>query len=255
MKSETKTIKGSIVPSIGLGTWDLRGSQCEKVVELALEIGYRHIDTAKMYDNEENIGNALKRAGISRNELYITTKVWPQDYKKDLFFRSVETSLNKLQLDQVDLLLLHWPKDEATNIKATDYLMQCHEMKYAKHIGVSNFNLPQLKQAQKQAPIFCNQVKYHPYEPKRELLKYMQEQNLLITAYQPLSKGELLSDPGLEETGKAYGKSSIQVALRWLVQQQNVVAIPKASSREHLESNLNVFDFELDEDDMRKFGA
>jgi 2,5-diketo-D-gluconate reductase B len=251
MKSETKSIKGINVPSIGLGTWDLRGSQCEKVVELALEIGYRHIDTAKMYANEESIGYVLKKAALPRNELFITTKVWPQDYAKDNFFRSVETSLNDLQLEQVDLLLLHWPKDDATDTKATEYLLKCYEMKYARHIGVSNFSINQLKKAQKQAPVFCNQVKYHPYENKRELLKYIQEQDLLFTAYQPLGKGNLKDDANLTEIGKKYNKTAIQVALRWLIQQKNIVAIPKASSRQHLEENLEVFDFELDEDEMR----
>src|SRR6185312_14511869 len=171
MLSETKTIKGINVPALGFGTWNLRGKECEKVLESALEVGYRHIDTAEMYANEEAIGNVLKRTSIPRDELFITTKVWQTHYQKDDFFRSVEQSLKSLQIPQIDLLLLHWPSDNKTNIEATEFLNQCLEMKYTKNIGLGNFNLSQLKQAQKQAPIFCNQFKFHPYEKHDELVK------------------------------------------------------------------------------------
>src|SRR5665213_2533035 len=143
---QTKTIQNTPVPAIGLGTYDLKGAACEKAIETALELGYRHIDCAEMYANQHWIGNVLKRTKMPRNELFITTKVWPSSYPKDLFFKSVSKSLQDLQLDQVDLLLLHWPKDDKTNIQATEYLLECFQKGFAKHIGVSNFSISQLKQ-------------------------------------------------------------------------------------------------------------
>ena len=246
----TITIQDIPVPTLGFGTWDLRGKDCEKALESALEVGYRHIDTAEMYANEDAIGSVLKRTTVPREELFITTKVWPNHYKENLFFKAVDQSLKFLQLEQVDLLLLHWPKDNKTNIQATEYLLQCFDKGYAKHIGVSNFDMAQLKQAQKQAPIFCNQIKYHPYLNHKELVKYMQDQNLLITSYSPLKEGIIKDDRRLAEIGKKYGKSSSQVALRWLVQQKNVAAIPKAASIEHQKENLDIFDFELKADEI-----
>lgn len=248
-----KTIRSVNVPSIGLGTWDLRGHACEKAVASALNVGYRHIDTAEMYDNEEFVGAGVKNSGIPRDDIFITTKVWPTHYGKDAFFKAVDTSLKKLKMDQVDLLLLHWPKDDETNIKATEYLLQCHEQKLAKQIGVSNFSIAQLKQAQSQAPIFCNQVKYHPYEKKRELLKYAQDQDVLLTAYSPLGSGDLKDDARLKSIGEKYGKSAIQIALRWLIQQPQMVTIPKAGTEAHQKANLDIFDFELTEEEMAIF--
>jgi len=248
---KSKTIQKTLVPSLGFGTWDLRGKDCEKVLESALEVGYRHIDTAEMYANEDAIGKVLKRTTIPRDELFITTKIWPNHYKENLFFKAVDQSLKSLQLEQVDLLLLHWPKDDKTNIQAMEYLLQCFDKGYAKHIGVSNFDVAQLKQAQTQAPIFCNQIKYHPYLNHGELVKYMQEQDLLITSYSPLKEGIVKHDKKLETIGKKYNKTASQVALRWLVQQKNVAAIPKASSPEHQKENLDVFDFELDAEEMK----
>jgi len=247
----SKTIQNTNVPAIGLGTYDLRGIACEKAVESALELGYRHIDTSEMYANEEEIGNVLKRTPIPRDELFITTKVWPNHYTEKLFFKSVDQSLKSLQLDQVDLLLLHWPKDNETNIKATEYLLECYHKGYAKHIGVSNFDLAQLKQAQKQAPVFCNQFKYHPYQSHHELVAYMQQEDLLITAYSPLEVGSLRNDKKLAAIGKKYNKTASQVALRWLVQQKNVAAIPKAASVEHQKENLDIFNFELDAEEIK----
>jgi len=250
MISKIKTIQNTRVPSLGFGTWNLRGNHCEKVLESALEVGYRHIDTAEMYANEDAIGHVLKRSAIARNELFITSKVWQTHYSKNDFFKSVEQSLKSLQISSLDLLLLHWPADQKTNIEATEFLNICREMGYSKHIGVANFSMEQLKQAQKQAPVFCNQIKYHPYEKHPELVKYMQEQDLLITAYSPLDVGKLIDDKQLASIGRKHNKTASQVALRWLVQQKNVSAIPKASSKEHQIENLDIFDFELDGEDL-----
>jgi 2,5-diketo-D-gluconate reductase B len=243
--NEFKIIKGVKVPSIGLGTYDLRAKSCETVLETALELGYRHIDTAQMYDNEKNIGNVLGKTAVKRDNLFITTKVWPTNYNKDKFFKSVEKSLKDLQLEQVDLLLLHWPADTATNIKATEYVNECQELKYAKHIGVSNFSLAQLRQAQKQTTIFCNQV---PPESLREMPK---DEDILLAAYSPMKNRNRAMDQKLEAIGKKYGKSAMQVLLRAYIQQPNVVTIPKASSVTHLKENLEVFDFKLNEEEMK----
>ena len=247
-------IQGQAVPLLGLGTYALRGKDCERTVETALSIGYRHIDTAQFYGNELAIGIALQNTNFPRAELFITTKVWPSNFSKRNFIPSVEKSLEELKMDYVDLLLIHWPREDNTNRETTEYLLQCHELKYAKNIGVSNFNIGQLKQAQKQAPIFCNQIEYHPYSQNVEMLEYGRKNDILVTAYSPLSVGKLRNDMNLKSIGKKYDKSSSQIALRWLVQ-QNIAAIPKASSPEHLKENLHIFGFELSEEDMRKISG
>jgi 2,5-diketo-D-gluconate reductase B len=250
VKANVITIKGVSLPALGFGTYDLYGKECERAIESALEIGYRHIDAAPFYRNEDHVGIGIKNSGLNREELFITTKVWPDDFAEDKFFKSVEKSLKDLQLDCVDLLLLHWPRDNDTNIKATEYLLTCYNNGLAKQIGVSNFNMAQLKQAQKQAPIFCNQIKYHPYLNENEMLAYMQEQDLLFTAYSLLGEGSLKKDKTMEELGKKYDKTPVQIALRWLVQQPNVSAIPKAIGPGHQKENIDIFDFELSGEDI-----
>jgi 2,5-diketo-D-gluconate reductase B len=248
---ERKMIRNVFIPSIGLGTYELRGASCERSLATAFEIGYRHIDTAQMYENEEAIGKAIRAAQLQREQMFITTKVWPNNFSKKKFIPSVESSLKKLQLDQVDLLLLHWPADDETNKEATEFLLQCLEKKYARLIGVSNFSISQLKQAQLQAPVWCNQVRYHPLDQKHELLRYMQDEDLLLTAYSPLGLGKLSNRPSLADIAKRYNKTPNQLILRWLVQQKNIAAIPKAASAEHQKENMNIFDFELTDADMQ----
>jgi diketogulonate reductase-like aldo/keto reductase len=238
------------VPALGLGTYKLDGRAGEEAISVAISIGYRHLDTAQFYRNEDVVGNAVKRSGINRKEFFIVTKVWPGDFNKRNFVPNVERSLRLLKSDYIDLLLLHWPSDEATNDRAVELLAECHTKGYARLIGVSNFSIAQLKRAQRRAPIFCNQVEYNPYRNQQEMLKYVQENELLMTAYSPLAVGRIERDKTLTSLAEKYQKTPGQIVLRWLLQQKNVSPIPKANNEKHLKENRDVFDVEISEEDM-----
>jgi len=251
MNQKILTIQNTQIPALGLGTYKLTGRAGEKEILRALQLGYRHIDTAEMYGNEEEVGNAVKQSGIARGEIFITTKVWPNNFSKAKFIPGVEDSLRKLKVDTVDLLLLHWPADDETNRLAVDLLNQCHQKQYAKLVGVSNFTIAQLKIAQAAAPACCNQVEYSPYNNNKTLLTYMQQQGMMLTAYSPLARGAVLQEAVIKKLAAAYNKTGAQIVLRWLLQQDNVSAIPKAADEQHSRQNLEVFDFELSEEDMK----
>lgn len=244
---------GRLMPALGLGTWDLRGNACFKAVQWALQIGYRHIDTAEMYGNEEEIGKALKAAGIPRNELFITTKVWTNHHKDGDFRRAADESLQRLGLSQVDLLLIHWPHEAVPLAETLGALCQLAKEGKALGIGVSNFPVPLLKEAVSLAtvPLACDQVPYSLTKNQAKLLSYARSQKITLCAYTPLERGGLLNHPGLKEIAKKHGKTTAQVALRWLLQQGGVAAIPKASGEKHLRENIEVFDFELSPADLK----
>lgn len=241
--------KAGVVPTLGFGTYRLTGNEGIKSIEYALEIGYKHLDTAEVYENETEVGKALKNSSINRDEIFITTKVFPTDFKR--LIAAVEESLKKLKTDHVDLLLLHWPSDDETNKIAIDHLNETLNRGYTKNIGVSNFNLHQLSKAIAQAPIICNQVEYHPFLSQQKMLTYLKEQNMFLTAYSPLAKGRVFKDATLQELAKNYKKATSQVVLRWLIQQGDIVVIPKASSTERVKENMNIFDFKLTDEDMQ----
>ncbi|MBS7563475.1 aldo/keto reductase [Mucilaginibacter sp. Bleaf8] len=244
------------IPALGFGTYQLKGDACVQSTETALRLGYRHLDTAEFYHNEAEVGKAMRNSGLDRKEIFLTTKVWPTNITKSKFLPAVEESLRQLKLDYVDLLLIHWPADdELTNRTAVDILAECLHKQYARLIGVSNFSIPQLQQAQSQAPIVCNQVEYHPYYSQQEMLDYLNSNNMFLTAYSPLGQGNMLDDATLKDVAAHYGKSVSQVVLRWLLQQPGVSVIPKASSEKHQSENLNIFDFELDAEHMERISA
>jgi len=236
------------IPKVGLGTYKLTGYEGIKSIEDALQIGYRHIDTAQVYNNEQETGKAVRNSKIGREKIFITTKVWPSDFNNLLSI--VEESLSKLKTDYVDLLLLHWPSDEESNKIGVEYLNAALHKGYTKSVGVSNFNLDQLAIALAQAPIICNQVEYHPFLSQQKMLTYLRQQNMFLTAYSPLALGKVVKDETLQQIAKKYKKTSSQVALRWLIQQGDIAVIPKASSSERRKENLNIFDFELAPNDM-----
>lgn len=248
-------IRSVKIPALGFGTFRLQGNDCLEGVLDALSIGYRHIDTAQMYKNEEEVGKAIKNSPVPRNEIFLTTKVTPGNFSKENFLPSVESCLKKLQLDSVDLLLLHWPSDDESNKIAVEELSKAQQKGYAKLIGVSNFNHRQTEAALKQADIICNQVEYHPYLGQRKILKYIREYDMMLTAYSPLGVGKILSDNLILSLAEKYNKTPAQIVLRWFMQQENVSAIPKASDRKHREANFNIFDFELSGEDMDKIFA
>ncbi|QJD94492.1 aldo/keto reductase [Mucilaginibacter robiniae] len=244
------------IPVLGFGTYTLTGNKGIEATETALRIGYRHLDTAEFYKNEAEVGKGMRNSKLDRKDIFLTTKVWPTNLDKNKFIPAVEESLRQLNQEYVDLLLIHWPADnEDTNCSAVDLLAECLHKQYARLIGVSNFSIPQLEQAQKQAPIVCNQVEYHPYYSQKEMLDYVQENGLFLTAYSPLGQGDMLNEPVLKNIAAEYNKTVSQVVLRWLIQQPQVAAIPKASSEKHQLENLQIFDFELRDEDMEKISG
>lgn len=239
------------IPALGFGTFRLGGQDCLDGAADALDIGYRHLDTAQMYKNEEFVGEAIERSGIQRDEIFLTTKVTPDNMAKEKFIPSVEESLKKLRTDHVDLLLIHWPSHDEANKEAIHELTLAKEKGYARLIGVSNFTLRQLKSAKELAEISCNQVEYHPYLGQEKILSFIHENNMFLTAYSPLGVGKILKDEIIISLSEKYGHSPAQIVLRWHIQQENVAAIPKASDRKHRKDNFEIFDFELSDDDMQ----
>ena len=253
MSTDTIIKRGITIPMVGVGTYQLTGSDGEKSIETALQLGYRHIDTAQFYKNEEEVGNAIHNSGLARENIFLTTKIWPSDFHR--IIAAVENSLRKLQTAYVDLLLLHWPSDDETNKKAVDSLNKVLSKGYSKSIGVSNFSISQLDSAIALAPLICNQVEYHPFLAKQKMLAYLKEQDMFLTAYSPLALGKVAKNTLLMDIARKYKKTASQVALRWLIQQDDVAVIPKASSMERQKQNLDIFDFELSSEDMASIFA
>ena len=245
------------IPLIGLGTWKLKGAECTKVVKEALELGYRHIDTALAYENHKDIAKAIK--DIKREELYLTSKFSIEEVD----FESCETSLDtlcsrileELDTEYLDLLLIHSPDHELPMEQAIFAMEKLRSKKRIKYIGVSNFTVHHMQNMiHHGAYFYCNQVEFHPYLYQKELLDYCLQHHIQVVAYRPFGKGELLQEPLFAFLGKKYNKSSAQVILRWLIQ-KNIPAIPKASSKERLKENIEVFDFTLSDTEMTAIDA
>jgi 2,5-diketo-D-gluconate reductase B len=239
------------IPAIGLGTWALRGEACAKAVTAALQIGYRHIDTATMYDNEGQVGQGLRASGVKRDDCFVTTKVWSSDIGEGDLQRSAEASLRRLQVSTVDLLLIHWPNPSIPLKESIAALCDAKRRGLARHIGVSNFPIDLLRQAARLAtePILANQCECHPRLDQTALIEACREISAAFVSHRPLSKGAVATDPLLSRIGAVHKKSAAQVALRWHIQ-GGLVAIPKAARREHLEENLAIFDFRLSETEI-----
>lgn len=241
------------IPKVGLGTYKLTGREGVQSIEDALHIGYRHIDTAQLYENEEEVGKAVRQSGIDRAELFITTKIWPSDFRRLL--PAVENSLRKLKMEQVDLLLLHWPSDDEANKAGLEALNGVLHKQYARTTGVSNFTLGQLETALALAPVCCNQVEYHPFISQQKMMDRLKANDMVLTAYRPLAMGKVANDPVLQDIAASHNKTPGQIALRWLVQQGNVAVIPKASSAGRRRENRDIFGFELTSVDMERIFA
>ncbi|HKS20629.1 MAG TPA: aldo/keto reductase [Bradyrhizobium sp.] len=247
---------GAKIPLLGLGTWELRGRTCARLVEQALRLGYRHIDTAQAYENEREVGDGLRASGVRRDEVFITTKVWTSHFAPHDLERSTKESLNKLRVSEVDLLLLHWPNPRVPLSETLDALAHVRKLGMTRHIGVSNFTVALIEEAVAKCPasLVCNQVEYHPYLDQTKVREACARHGMAVVAYSPIAKGRIKNDELLGRIGKAHGKSGAQVCLRWLVQ-QNVSAIPRTSRLERLSENLDIFDFELSENEMREISA
>lgn len=243
-------VRHYVLPQLGLGTFELQGKEASNLTEMALSMGYRHIDTAQMYGNETQVGTAIRRSSVDRDDLWITTKVWHTELAEGRFLPSVQASLDRLGLDYVDLLLIHWPSEEVSVEEAVMGLMQAQDREYCRAIGVSNFPKAYVETALEMgAEIITNQVEYHPLLDQRELLYYLVENKMSLTAYSPLGQGHVLNDPTIKDIAANYGKSPAQIALRWLIEQDEVLALPRSTNPRHLRSNLDVFNFRLSQED------
>ncbi len=261
--SRSFTKSGLSIPSIGLGTWELNGQECRRVVREALELGYRHVDTASMYENESEVGQGIIDSGIDREDLFLTTKInttgWTpsrgdgQSLKNNNIVKVFDQSLSDLKTEYVDLLLIHWPRFETTLGDMLEILFTIKESQKAKEIGVANFNTSLLKECISLGfnDIFCNQVEYHPFLSQVKLLDVMQNLDLIPVAYCPICRGDVAKDGVINGLAEKYNKTPAQIALRWIIQ-QNAVAIPKTASQKRLKENFDIYDFNIDQSDMDK---
>ena len=255
-KAFTLIAHGARMPAIGFGTMELPHRPAE-LVAAAIAAGYRHIDTARKYGTEERVGEGIRASGIARNELFVTTKVTEENAREADFLRSAETSLKALGLEYVDLLLIHWPQPKVPFAETLGALAKAKRRGLTRHIGVSNFTLAMLEEAVHVCPepLVTNQIEYHAYLPQDRMLAALKRHGMILTAYCPVARGKLLDDPVVGEIAKVHGKSIAQICLRWLIQQPMVAAVPRALEEAHIVENLDVFDFLLNEEEMRRVSA
>ena len=250
------TVQDTLVPALGLGTYMLKGNICFQITKEALRLGYRHIDTAQFYENEMEVGTAIRASDVKRGDIFLTTKVWPSNFSEAQFMPSVEASLSKLQTEYVDLLLVHWPSETLPLDAYLPHLLKAQKAGKAKFIGVSNFNAAQVEETLGLGiPIVNNQVEYHPFLDLDRLHQVMLKNDLLLTAYCPIAKGKVNDNTIIQNIGRQYGKSGVQVTLRWMMQLGHVLAIPKTSKASRLKENMDVFDFELSAEDMQAINS
>jgi diketogulonate reductase-like aldo/keto reductase len=245
---------GARIPALGLGTWDLRGRTCARVVEQALRLGYRHIDTAQMYDNEREVGEGLRASGVRRGEVFVTTKIWPSHFAPRELERSARecmARLARLRLSEADLLLLHWPNPNIPLSETLGALCKVKRDGLARHIGVSNFTVALVEEAVNLSsePLVTNQIEWHPYLDQSKVVAACRRHGLSITAYSPIARGRAVKDKVMSTIGVAQGKSAGQVCLRFLVQ-LGAIVIPRTSKIERLGENMAIFDFELSKAEM-----
>ena len=249
---------GADMPAIGMGTWTLKGDQCAELVAAAIDVGYRHIDTAAMYANEDAVGRGIAGSGIARDDIFVTTKVWWTDIAPGDLERSAEQSLARLGLGHVDLLLIHWPNPRVPVADSIGALNRVRERGLARNIGVSNFTTALLDEALRasDAPLVADQVEYHPMLNQDKVHAACRKAGMAMVSYCPLYRGGALFDrPEIVGPARRLGKAPAQIVLRWHVQQDGVVAIPRTTRRERLAENLAVFDFELDAAEMDAISA
>ena len=246
-------VNGTDIPSLGFGTFQLEPADARRMVAHALSIGYRHIDTAQMYNNEEAVGQGIQEAGVDRSDIFLTTKVWMDRFRDGDLQRSARESLDKLGTDYVDLLLLHWPNPDVDLEETLNALMDAKRQGLARHIGVSNFPTAWLARSLEicgEHELLTNQVEYHVFLSQRPVLEATRRASMALTAYCPLARGKVIGDPTLKAIGDKHGKTEAQVALRWLLE-QDVIAIPKSAKEHRAEENFDVLDFRLDNEDMQ----
>lgn len=248
--------KGARIPLVGLGTWELRGRVCAHLVEQALRLGYRHIDTAEIYNNEREVGDGVRASGVKRGELFITTKIWPSHFAPRELQHAARDCLARLRLDAVDLLLLHWPNPQIPLAETIGALSQVKRDGLAHHIGVSNFTVALIDEAVKATsePLVCDQVECHPFLNQSKVIAACRHHGMAVVAYSPIARGSIGNNKVLSRIGVAHQKTAAQVSLRFLVQQR-IVVIPRTSQIERLAENATIFDFTLSEQEMAAISA
>jgi 2,5-diketo-D-gluconate reductase B len=247
---------GAKIPLVGLGTWDLRGRTCARVVEQALKLGYRHVDTAEMYDNEREVGEGVRASGVKRNDIFVTTKIWPSHFAPRALERAARDCLVRLRLTEVDLLLLHWPNPQIPLAETLGALCKVKQDGLARHIGVSNFTVTLIEEAVGivTEPLVCDQVECHPFLDQSRVIAACHEHGMAVVAYSPIARGNARNDKVLGRIGAAHKKTAAQVCLRYLVQ-RNIVVIPRTSKLDRLSENAAIFDFELGEAEMAEIAG
>ena len=249
---------GARIPAIGYGTYTLEGDTCTDMVVKAIEAGYRHIDTARMYKNETAVGEGIRRSGVARDELFVTTKVWWTDIAEGKLQKSAGEAIEALGIGAVDLLLIHWPNPDIVLEESIDALNATIGLGLTRHIGVANFTSAMVDEAAalSEAPLACNQVEYHPYLSQEAIHSACRRHGMAMVAYSPVGQGgEILKNDDVIAIADTHGKTPAQIVLRWEVQQDGVAAIPRTKTPERLAENLAVDDFQLSADDMAKLTA
>ena len=243
---------GANIPALGFGTFRMPEEDVHRILPDALKIGFRHVDTAQIYKNEAAVGDVLHSSGIPRADLFLTTKVWVDRVGHDAFIASVDESLAKLKTDYVDLLLLHWPQSEMPLADRIGALNELRRAGKVRNIGISNFSAALMAEALKlsDAPIVTNQIEYHPYLDQTKVIGEARKTGMSITAYYLMADGKVPHDPVLRDIGARHGKTAAQVALRWAVQQKDVIALSKTATESRLRENFDIFDFALGDGEM-----
>jgi 2,5-diketo-D-gluconate reductase B len=252
----TLEANGATIPLVGLGTWELRGRACARIVEQALRLGYRHVDTAEMYDNEREVGEGVHASGVKRRDIFVTTKIWPSHFAPRALERAARDCLVRLRLSEVDLLLLHWPNPQIPLAETIGALCKVKQDGLTRHIGVSNFTVALLDEAARIAsePVVCDQVECHPFLDQSKVIAACHDRGMAVVAYSPIARGNARNDTELAAIGAAHKKTAAQVCLRYLVQ-QDIVVIPRTSKLDRLAENAAIFDFALSDEEMAKIAA
>lgn len=247
------------IPVLGLGTWQSTGQDCVDVVSQALKMGYEHIDTAQAYGNEKEVGQGIKQSGVSRDKFFLTTKIFPDDMKfePEKLIAAAKRSLADLDTDYVDLLLLHWPDDRVPLSETIPALCELQKQSLTRHIGVSNFNIANIIEAEKYAdvPIVVNQVEFHPFIKQKTLQTFLNNHHILLEAYSPLARGDVFDNEIIKEIADKHNVTPAQISLAWILADKHRIAIPKTSNPDHLQGNLDAIKVQLSADDIEKISS
>ena len=247
------------IPVLGLGTWQSTGQDCVDVVSQALKMGYEHIDTAQAYGNEKEVGQGIKQSGVSRDKFFLTTKIFPDDMKfePEKLIAAAKRSLADLDTDYVDLLLLHWPDDRVPLSETIPALCELQKQGLTRHIGVSNFNIANIIEAEKYAdvPIVVNQVEFHPFIKQKTLQTFLNNHHILLEAYSPLARGDVFDNEIIKEIADKHNVTPAQISLAWILSDKHRIAIPKTSNPDHLQGNLDAINVQLSADDIEKISS